>query len=85
MFSDETIKEWVQERDKAALSYDVERFREFYKKWQARGMYQIDLPDNDLVVEVTMRKMVGMMASATVEQKKEAKQWLIERGFSAWE
>ena len=85
MLSDETIKEWAQERDKAALSYDVERFRAFYEKWKARGVYQIDLPDNDLVIEVTMRMMVGIMASATVEQKKEANQWLFERGYNGWE
>lgn len=85
MISDETIKEWVKERDEVVLSYDVERFRAFYEKWKALGVYELDLPDNDFVVEVAMRNMVGMMASATPEQKEDAKQWLLERGFSAWE
>ena len=85
MISDETIKEWVKERDEVVLSYDVERFRVFYEKWKALGVYEIDLPENDFVVEVSMRNMVGMMASATPEQKEDAKQWLLERGFSAWE
>lgn len=85
MISDETTKEWVKERDEVTLSYDVERFRAFYEKWKALGVYELDLPDNDFVVEVAMRNMVGMMASATPEQKEDAKQWLLERGFSAWE
>lgn len=85
MISDETIKKWVKERDEVVLSYDVERFRVFYEKWKALGVYEIDLPENDFVIEVSMRNMVGMMASATPEQKEDAKQWLLERGFSAWE
>lgn len=83
MISDETIKEWVKERDEAVLSYDVERFRAFYEKWKGRGVYQLDLPENNVVIEVSMRNMVGMMASATPEQKEEAKQWLLERGYKA--
>lgn len=85
MISDETTKEWVKERDEAVFSYDVERFRAFYEKWKSRGVYQLDLPENNVVIEVSMRNMVRMMASATAEQKEDAKQWLLERGFSAWE
>ena len=85
-----TIKElpsaffsWRRERDEAAKSYDVEKFKKFYYKWHKRGIYDsITLP-SDEVLEVIMRKMVYNMASATEEEKAEAKKWLEEHGSTA--
>ena len=62
------------------LSYDVERFKEFYRKWQKKGIYEKPLPTNDYVIELAMRKAVCIMKSATDEQKKEAIEWLYEHG-----
>ena len=75
------FKIWLHERDEVMLSYDVERFREFYNKWTRRGIYQDGLlPDSDIVIEISMRKCVYNMAKSTEEQKKEAADWLHAHG-----
>lgn len=73
-------KQFVNERDKAAKSYDVATFREFYTKWMLKGAYVLPLPSNDRVIEITMRKMVYHANSSTVAERLEAKRWLEERG-----
>ena len=75
------IKEWIKERDEVAKTYDVDLFKAFYAKWQARGLYNMKLPP-DKVIEVSLRKMVCNMASATEEEKQEAEKWLLEHGSS---
>ncbi len=79
-FTDKEIKQWIKERDKASLSYDVKKFRQFYVKWQMAGIYQKTLSVDDNVVEIMMRKMVYHIDSATPEQKAEAKKWLEDHG-----
>lgn len=74
------IKKWRKERDTVALAYDVEAFKEFYRKWQKKGVYNLPLP-SDMVIEISMRKMVLAMADATGEQKMRARMWLIEHGM----
>lgn len=81
-FTDREIKQWERDRNKACLSYDVNKFREFYNKWLLAGMYSKPLPQDVHVLEITMRKMVYHINAATPEQKAEAKQWLEERGCS---
>lgn len=76
------IKQYNKERDKAVKSLNVAEFRKFYKKWQERGFYQVSLPDNDTVVEVTMRKMLFHINSATEQEKADAEKWLIDHGFT---
>lgn len=73
---------WKAERDEVIKTYDVEQFREFYKKWQARGLYEMPLPANDSLIEITMRKMVCHLENATKEEKAEAERWLTEHGCS---
>lgn len=79
-FSPKEIKAWQKERDEACISYDVKKFRKFYTKWAALGMYGKPLPKEDIVVEITMRKMVYHIVSFTAEQREEAKQWLYDHG-----
>jgi hypothetical protein len=43
-------------------------------------MYQKQLPSDDNVVEIMMRKMVYHINSATPEQKADAKKWLEDHG-----
>lgn len=73
---------FVLERDKAVKSLDVAEFRKFYERWYKRGIYKLSLPDNDRVIEITMRKMVLMMKNSTEQERKDAKVWLLERGLS---
>ena len=77
------FNEWKIERDAVTKTYDLEKFKDFVKKWQKFGMYdpRIPLPP-DKVIEISMRKMVYHMTSSTEEEKKEAEQWLIEHGSS---
>ena len=82
MISELLIKQFVRERDEAAKSYDVKRFRTFYRKWADMGFYHLLLPEDDYILAITMRKMVCMMESATPEEKAEAKEWLERRGYT---
>lgn len=73
------MKQFVKERDKAIRSLDVETFKRFYKKWYYMGYYRLPLPA-DNVIEISMRKMLCEIQSATEEEKKEAEKWLIDHG-----
>ncbi len=75
------MKEWVKERDEVAKTYDVEKFKLFFRKWQIKGIYdkQMKLPA-DNVIAISLRKMVYHMTSATEEQKREAEAWLLLHG-----
>lgn len=72
---------WIKERDEAIRSLDVDKFKEFYKKWTERGFYRNGLPADE-VVEVSLRKMLYNLGNATAEEKAEAEKWLSDRGYS---
>ena len=74
-------KQWLKERDEAAYSFDVDKFKKFYEKWQKRGVYNMPLP-SDEVIEISMRKMVCSMANPDEDKLAEARAWLSERGYS---
>lgn len=81
-----THKEWIkifnEEREEAVRSLDVEKFKEFYLKWEKRGIYTVGLPSNDRVIEISMRKMLYHMEGSTEEEKEIAANWLHEHGCS---
>lgn len=79
MLDKKKLKEFVKERDKVVKTYDVEKFKEFYAKWENKGYYYLPLP-KDNIIEISLRKMVYNMKSATEQEKTEAKAWLEERG-----
>ena len=72
---------WVKERDKVVKTMDIQKFKAFYYKWKRLGIYQMDLPD-DNVLEISMRKMILAIKSATEKEKEDAMQWLRDRGYS---
>jgi len=76
------IRLWKEERDKVMKTYDVELFKKFYEKWRKRGVYQMDLPQ-DNIIEISMRKCVYAMDNTTKEEREEARAWLAERGYKA--
>lgn len=45
----EWLKIWREERDEVAKTYDVEKFKEFYKKWAKRGIYNLQLPSDQVI------------------------------------
>lgn len=79
-FSPKELKAWQKERNEACISYDVNKFRKFYRKWLALGIYGKPLPKDDIVIEITMRKMVYHIMDFTYDQREEAKAWLLEHG-----
>lgn len=77
------VKKWVKERDKVVKTYDVNQFKNFFRKWQNKGIYDKSMPlPADETIELAMRKMVCHMANATDTEKKEAEQWLYQHGRS---
>ena len=78
--SKDDVNEWMEELAAVIKTYDVEKFRKFYKKWLVRGIYELRLPDNDRVIEIMMRKMVYHSKRSTDADKAEAKEWLESRG-----
>lgn len=74
--------EWLKERDEAAYSFDVEKFKAFYRKWIKRGIYEDKPLPSDEVIAISMRKMVCNMANPREDKLAEARAWLSERGYS---
>ena len=81
MANKKLIEQWVKDRDEAVLSFDLEKFKAFYRKYQALGVYDKNVTPSDRVFAVAQRKMVLQIESATEEQKFEAKNWLFKRGY----
>lgn len=71
------LTKWQKECDEVVKTYDVEKFRNFYRKYQILGVYpaEFNLP-KDESIQITMHKMVYHMKSATAKEKAEAKAWL---------
>lgn len=78
----ELVDEWLDERDIAALSLDVGKFRKFYKKWRKLGIYPVDLPDDDYVIEIMMRQMILALLNPPEKAAEDARKWLKERGLN---
>lgn len=47
---------WKNELDAVIRKQSVETFKAFYKKWQNRGIYQMEIP-SDNVIELSLRKV----------------------------
>ena len=75
------IKQWVKDRDEAVLSFDIDKFKAFYRKYQALGVYEKGKMPSDRVLAIAQRKMVLQITSATPEQRLEAMNWLFKRGY----
>ena len=81
--NDKVLKEWLTERDTVVKTYDIDQFKEFWYKWQKKGLYDKSFPlPADEVIEISMRKMVCNMTSASDAEIKEAEQWLYQHGSS---
>lgn len=85
MKADPLLAQFVKERDEAVKTSikanDLRVFKRFYGRWMAKGIYQIGLP-SDEVIEISLRKMLYHMTSATAEEKATAEMWLTAHGSS---
>jgi len=77
----EWIKIYTEERDAVVQTFDVEKFKEFYAKWKARGFYNMDLP-SDKFIEISLRKMAYHSTKIPESVRLEAEKWLLDRGYS---
>ena len=77
------LAKWQKERDEVVKTYDVEKFRNFYRKYQILGVYpaEFNLP-KDESIQITMHKMVYHMRYATPKEKADAAKWLKDHGIS---
>lgn len=74
------LDEWKKERDAVVKTCDVEKFKKFYEKWTKKGFYNIELPP-DHILEISLRKMILDLESATEQEKADARWWLSRRGI----
>ena len=85
MKADPLTRQFVKERDEAiktaVMANDLRVFKRFYGRWMAKGIYVIGLP-SDEVIEISLRKMLYRMTSATAEEKAMAEGWLVAHGSS---
>ena len=81
MSQSKELKQWLKERDEVLYTFDIEKFKAFYRKWEKRGLYTEPLP-SDEVIEVSMRKCVCGLANPREDKLAEARAWLSERGYS---
>lgn len=70
------LGKWLDERDAAVKSMDVNVFREWAKKQRPN-----DVPDDDRVIEITMRKMAVHITSLDIDTRVNAFRWLLENGY----
>lgn len=75
------MKAWIKERDAAVSSLDIDTFRKFYEKWEARGIYDQPFPKDKRVAEIAMYKMAMEIRSIRKSVKDQAYKWLNERGY----
>lgn len=82
MVDEKLHREWLKERDEVVKSYDVQRYKEYVKKWSKLGLYDIDSIPSDEVIEISMRKMVYHFTTSTHKERADAKRWLESRGYT---
>lgn len=64
------------ERDKALLTFDLDKIKRVYKKYRDLLMFPY-LPPDDIIYRDSMKDIM-LMGKATKEQKERAKAWLDE-------
>ncbi len=75
MITDELLRQWRKDRDKAVRSLNVSTFKKMYYKYKRVGIYQLELPD-DYIIEISMRKMLYHLPGASEHEKRMAADWL---------
>lgn len=82
MIKEKIINKWVKELDAALLTYDVEAFKAFYRKWEEIGLYRKPMPDNDLIIRASMEKALFNKINMPESEKRKAATWLVAHGFT---
>lgn len=74
-------RRYQKELEEVIETLDLEKFKQFLKRWQAMGMYEW-IPKDERVIEMSMYKIASHLTVLPEETKKKARQWLLEHGSS---
>ena len=73
------LKNYKKELIEALNKNDFEEFKKFYSRWEF--LFPYNIPDEP-ILEITMHKTMCNAEGVKPEIRKQAKEWLKERGFS---
>ena len=73
----DSIQEYVNARDEAVKSMDLDKFKAFITSTTPDGF---TMP-SDEVLQITMRKMAVHITNLDVETRVNAFRWLLEHGY----
>ena len=80
-YRNKLIKDYVKARDICLNKYSIEALKEFHAKY--KDNYQLPpLPQDDKTLEVALNKMCIGSRGVYPKIRKQAKQWLIDNGYS---
>jgi len=82
LFPEKMLNKWNEELDAILLSHDVEAFKTFYQKWMVRGIYNIPIPNSDVVIRAAMEKALFNRSTMPEAEKRKAETWLVSHGFT---
>lgn len=70
------IFRYQQSLKKVCLTRNVKKFKKFCKKWQ------MPCPKDDMVIEITMNKIIYHSTDVSDKERQKSKKWLEDNGFS---
>ena len=71
-----TFEEYQEQLTKACLTRNVKKFKKFMDKWG------LPYPKDDMVIEITMNKIVYHSTDVSDKERQKSKKWLEDNGFS---
>lgn len=81
---DKEIKQYVKERDEMLLKCSADELRKFAKKYEhilRKGYLESFLNAPDMVVEITLHKMIVNCINLPFDFRQKSADWLLDRGF----
>lgn len=79
-----SLKQYVKERDEMLQKGNVQEFRKFITKWKdmfPESTYRQLQVASDLVLLITMHKMILTVTTMPEEVKTKSRKWLLDRGY----
>lgn len=82
VWDEKAQKQWIKERNAAIRTLDVDVFKQFYRKWQVRGIYDKKPMPSDEVLEIAIYKMALAIHPMSEDVRRKARNWLKEHHCS---
>ena len=80
----DSLKKYVIERDEMLQKGNVQEFKKFITKWKdifPESTYRQLQVASDLVLLITMHKMILTVTTMPEEVKAKSRKWLLDRGY----